>query len=105
MSFEDTEVARAACAAKEVIKGKGKRGRRRKSAALEADELEAAATAERAEAAEATEIEAELEPEVAHAATEVIKDKGKRGQKRKSTAQQPDEPEPEMALMVDALVQ
>jgi hypothetical protein len=30
MSFKDIEVARAACAAKEVVKGKGKRGRKRK---------------------------------------------------------------------------
>jgi hypothetical protein len=37
MSFEDIEVARAARAAKEVAKGKGKRGRKRKSAALETD--------------------------------------------------------------------
>ena len=37
MSFEDIEVARAAPAAKDVIKGKGKRGRKRKSAAQEAD--------------------------------------------------------------------
>ena len=41
MSFEDIEVARAARAAKEVIKGKGKRGRKRKSAALEADDRSA----------------------------------------------------------------
>jgi hypothetical protein len=40
MSFEDIEVARAARAAKEVIKGKGKRGWKRKSGALEADEPE-----------------------------------------------------------------
>ena len=40
MSFEDIVVARAARAAKEVIKGKGKRGRKRKSAAQEADEPE-----------------------------------------------------------------
>jgi hypothetical protein len=40
MSFEDIEVARAARTAKEVIKDKGKRGRKRKSAALEADEPE-----------------------------------------------------------------
>ena len=40
MSFEDIEVARAARAAKEVIKGKGKCGRKRKSATLEADEPE-----------------------------------------------------------------
>jgi hypothetical protein len=31
LSFEDIEVARAARAAKEVMKGKGKRGRKRKS--------------------------------------------------------------------------
>jgi hypothetical protein len=37
MSFE-IEVARTARAAKEVIKGKGKSGRQRKSAALEAHE-------------------------------------------------------------------
>jgi hypothetical protein len=48
MSFEDIEEARATRAAKEVIKGKGKHGRKRKSAALEADEPEP-----------------ELEPEVA----------------------------------------
>ncbi len=41
MSFKDIEVARATRAAKEVIKGKGKRDRKRKSAALEADEPEA----------------------------------------------------------------
>ncbi|KAF4626224.1 hypothetical protein G7Y89_g11935 [Cudoniella acicularis] len=40
MSYEDIEEARAKRAAKEVIKGKGKRGRKRKSAALEADEPE-----------------------------------------------------------------
>jgi hypothetical protein len=40
MSFKDIEVARAARAAKEVIKGKGKRGRKRKSAAWQADEPE-----------------------------------------------------------------
>jgi hypothetical protein len=51
MSFEDIEAARAARAVKDAIKGKGKRGRKRKSAALEADEPEA-------------------EPEVARAAKE-----------------------------------
>jgi hypothetical protein len=40
MSYEDIEEARAKRAAKEVIKGKGKRGQKRKSAALEADDLE-----------------------------------------------------------------
>ena len=40
MSFEDLEVARAARAAKEVLKGKGKRGRKRKETALEAEEVD-----------------------------------------------------------------
>ena len=40
MSFEDIKEARAKRAAKEVIKGKGQRGRKRKSAALEAGEPE-----------------------------------------------------------------
>jgi len=83
MSFEDIEVARAARAAKEVIKGQGKRGRKRKSAALETGE-----------------------PEVARAAKEAIKGRGKRGRKRKSAAQEADEPEPEpeVALIIDAPV-
>jgi hypothetical protein len=42
MSFEGIEVARATRAAKKVIKGHGKRGRKRKSAAQEADEPERA---------------------------------------------------------------
>ena len=44
MSFEDIEVARTARAAKEVAKGKGKRGRKRKSAApeVEGQDLESA---------------------------------------------------------------
>ena len=37
MSFEDIEVARAAREAKEVAKDKGKRGRKRKRAALETE--------------------------------------------------------------------
>jgi hypothetical protein len=40
MSFEEIEVARAVRAAKDVIKGKGKRGQKRKSAVVEADEPE-----------------------------------------------------------------
>jgi len=89
MSFKDIEVARAARAAKEVIKGKGKRGRKRKSAALEADEPES-----------------ELELEVARTAKEVINGRGKRGRKRKSAAQEPEEqePEPEVARTIDAPV-
>jgi len=67
MSFEDIVVARAARAVKDA-KVKGKRGRKRKSDALEADEPEAD--------------EPEAEPEVARAAKEVVKGK-KRGRKRK----------------------
>ena len=89
MSFEDIEVARAACAAKEVIKGRGKRGQERKSAALEAEEPEP---------------EPEPEPEVVCAAKEAINDRGKRGRKRKSAAQEAEEPEPEVARMIDAPV-
>ena len=40
MSYEDIEEARAKRAAKEAIKGKGKRGRKRKISALEAGDLE-----------------------------------------------------------------
>jgi hypothetical protein len=62
MSFEDIEVARAARAAKEVIKGKGKRGWKRKSVTLETDEPERGA-----------------EPEVARAGKEAINGRRKRG--------------------------
>jgi hypothetical protein len=40
MSFKDIEAARAARAVKDAIKGKGKHGRKRKSIAIEADEIE-----------------------------------------------------------------
>jgi hypothetical protein len=80
MSFEDIEEARAKRAAKEAIKDKGKRGRKRKSAVLEAE-------------AEPEE-EAQPEPEVA-CAKEVIKVRGTRGRKRKSAMPEGDEPEPE----------
>jgi hypothetical protein len=65
---------RALSAAEEVIKGKGKRGQKRKSAALETGEPEP-------------------EPEVARAAKEVINGRGKGVQKRKSAALEA-EPEP-----------
>jgi hypothetical protein len=85
MSLEDIEVARAARATKEIIKGKGKHGRKRKSAALEAYELEI-----------------EAKPEVACAAKEAINN----SRNRESAAQEADElelePEPEMARMIKA---
>jgi hypothetical protein len=79
MSFEDIEVVRATCG--------GKRGRKRKSAALEADEPEP-----------------EPEPEVARATKEVINGTRKRGRKRKSAALEADKPkpEPEVARMIEA---
>lgn len=80
ISFKDIEVARAARAAKEVIKGKGKRGRKRKSTTLEADKPE-------------TEVEAV--PEVAHAVKEVITGKRKHSRKHKSAVQEANKPEPE----------
>jgi hypothetical protein len=131
MSFKDIEVARAACAAKDVIKGKGKRDRKRKSATLEADELEAAEPEPEPEAVraakvikgkgkrdrkrkstalEADEPEIEAEPEVACAGKEAINGRGKRGRKRESAAPEADEhepepePEPEVARMIEAPV-
>ncbi|KAH8595332.1 hypothetical protein B0O99DRAFT_709577 [Bisporella sp. PMI_857] len=80
VSSKDIEVPRATRAAKEVTKGKGKRGRKHKSAVLEA----------------------EAESKVAHAAKEVITGKRKRGQKRKSAIQKADEPEQEVAQMIEA---
>jgi hypothetical protein len=41
ISFKDIKVAQAVHTTKEVIKGKGKRGWKRKSAALEAGKLKA----------------------------------------------------------------
>ncbi|SRR6266536_2758281 len=87
MSFEDIKVARAARAAKEVIKGQGKRGRKRKSSALEADKLEP----------ESDPVPVP-EPKVARAAKEVIKGRGKRGQKRDSAALEELELEPELEV-------
>jgi hypothetical protein len=49
MSYGDIEEARAKRAAKEVMKGMGKRGRKRKSAALEADEPEAASQSQQSQ--------------------------------------------------------
>ncbi len=82
-------MARAARATKEVIKGKGKRGQKRKSTAIEADDPE-------------PDVEPDSEPdselEVARAVEEVINGRRKRGRKRKSSALEADEPEPEVAL-------
>jgi hypothetical protein len=83
MSYEDIEEARKKCAAKDATKGKGKRGWKRKSATIEADEPEAD--------------EEEPEPEVARTAKEVTK--RKRGRKRKSAAL---EAEPEVAQTIEA---
>jgi hypothetical protein len=66
ISFKDIKEARVKRAVKEVIKGKGQRGRKRKSATLEADKLEVVD-------------ELELELEVARATKEVIIGSGRRG--------------------------
>jgi len=83
ISFEDIEEARAAYAAKEATKGKGKRGRKRKHAALEAEEQDP-------------------EPGLVRAAKEAIKGGGKRRRNRKSAAQDVDEPEPEAPQIIEA---
>jgi hypothetical protein len=75
-------VARVVRTAKGVIKGKGKRGRKRKSTIIEADDPEPDA-------------EPDSEPEVARAAEEFINSRGKRRRKRKSVTPEADEPEPE----------
>ena len=73
-------------------KVKGKRGRKCKSDALEADEPEPE-----------PEPKPEPEPEVARAAKEVVKGK-KRGRKCKIAAQETEESEPEVARMIDVRV-
>jgi hypothetical protein len=75
ISFEDIKVARVARAMKEVIKGKGRHSRKRKSTTLEAYKPEI-----------------KPEPEVAHVIEEVIKDRGKHSLKRKSTTLEADKP-------------
>jgi hypothetical protein len=80
MSFEDIEEAQAKRTAKEAIKDKGKRGRKRKSAVLEP----------------------EPEPEMAR--TSKVS-RGKRGRKCKSAAVEAanePEPEPELAQLIAA---
>jgi len=78
MSFEDLEVARAARAAKDAVKNKGKRGRKRKNTEPEASG-------------------AELEPEVGVvSSTKKVKTgKGTRIRRRRSTAVEASEPEAE----------
>jgi hypothetical protein len=87
MSYKDIEEARATRAAKDATKARGKRGRKRKNAALATDEPEA-----------------EAEPEVARTVKEVIiiTGKRKRGRKRKSAVQEADEPEPEQEVAQNA---
>jgi len=79
MSFEDIIAARAARIEKDVIKGRGKRGRKCKSVALEVGEPDA---------------EAEPGPEIARTVNEVIKGQGKRGWKCKIAVCEADKPEP-----------
>ena len=92
ISFEDIVVARAARAVKDA-KVKGKRGRKRKSTIIEADDPEPDAEPDS---------ELDSEPELARAAEEVINGRRKRSRKRKSAA--PEADEPEVARMIDAPV-
>jgi hypothetical protein len=85
MSYEDIEEARTKRAMKDATKGKEKRGRKRKSVVPVMDESD-------------TEVET-AEPEVAHAAKEVIMAKRKRSRKRKNAGQ---EPEPEVVQTFEA---
>jgi hypothetical protein len=96
MSYEDIEEARKKRTAKDVTKGKGQRGRKSKSAILEADEPDP-------DHLEADEEETGPEPEVARPAKEVTKGKGKRGRKRKSATFEADEleVEQEVAEMIE----
>lgn len=91
---KDIGVARAARATRDVIKEKGKRGRKRKSAALGPDEPDSGPECEPG-CEPGFEPECEPEPEVARAAKEVMNGRGKRGRKRKIAVQEADEPEPE----------
>ncbi|TAQ91010.1 hypothetical protein B7494_g607 [Chlorociboria aeruginascens] len=75
MSYEDITAARAKRAIRDATKGKGKRGRKQKSALLD------------------PEPESEPEPEVARATKVVVKSTGKRARKRKSIALEADQPE------------
>jgi hypothetical protein len=64
MSFKDIEIVRVVYIIKDVIKGKGKRGRKYKSTTVEADEPEP-----------------DSEPEIVYIAEEVINGRGKRSRK------------------------
>jgi hypothetical protein len=81
MSYEDIEEARLKHAAKDAAKGQGKRGRKRKSAAVKTDK---------------DKLEPELELQVACATKEV---KGKRGRKHNRA----DTLKLEVALMMETL--
>jgi len=91
MSFEDIEVARAARAAKDIVKGKEKRGRKRKSDQGKPEpepepELELEPEPE-------LETEPEPEPEMVRAVKRVRKSTRRRTPKRTSIAEA-DLPEP-----------
>jgi hypothetical protein len=80
MSFEDIEVARAARSAKDIIKGKGKGGRKRKTTAPDEPTPEP---------------ELAPEPETAHAAKQIKMSIGKRRRKRTTIVSEADKPEQE----------
>jgi hypothetical protein len=94
ISYKDIEEARIKRAAKDVIKGKGKRGRKRKSIELEADKPEPGEPDE-----------PDPLPQVARAVEKVMPVRGICGRKRKGAALEPDEPEPkpQVARLIEAL--
>lgn len=99
MSFEDIEEARRKRAEKDATKGKGKRGRKRKSTLVEADEPDT---------------EEKAEPEVALPAKKMMTGKRRGSRKRQSAIQDTDgpepapgpapEPDPEVAQTLEVLV-
>jgi hypothetical protein len=93
MSYEDIKEARAKRAVKDATKGKGKRGRKRKSNVLDPE------PEPESEPGSDPELEPELEPEVARAAKEDANGTAKRARKRKSVVPEAEQSEPEPERM------
>jgi hypothetical protein len=81
ISYKDIMEARVTYTAKDIIKSKGKHGRKRKNIMLKAD--------------------IEVEPEVVYTAEKVITGKKKCGRKRKRAIQEVDKPELELELELE----
>jgi hypothetical protein len=107
MSFEDIVVARAARTARDVIKGKGKRGRKRKSVLPDEGKPESDPEPNpelelEPESEPEPGLEKEPEPEMVRAAKKVRKSTGRRAPKRTSIAEADlPEPTPEAEPVLD----